>query len=513
MPFDVPEDYIISNDDINKIRSLEESPLPFSEISKDNHFGTPASSLKLVALLSFFGQLNSLRALAEANVANNRLSELAELEASLYLCTVRGTQLSERVISFYGIDIRWVIEGDQSRLSAQLQAGDIIATAIVLKYLCMWGHSEVAHKLIKELDAHAADCILTHLLSISTLFGKGITRFPRGEFLNRWNSYFECISKVLSIFSQSSLFHLNQNYIYFLSNAGNHNAAHDLVKKYRTNNPRLYAFVQMQKALSEKKVSKAVEFADRLILAKEKADGISGKSTPFDRNVAEKALCEVNNLLRGAGVDVFIISGTLLGCIRDGRIFEHDKDFDLGVIGWEAQFTVAHALLSSANFSFSAKGLKGHELFLLSSVHVPSSYSFDIFFFHENENKFKHGIQTSTGYTIHYEFSKFDLCEREFLGESFLIPSNYQLFLDENYGENWQTPDPDYFVKLESPALMEKSGDNFAYSIRHEMIDMLGNRASPDKGRMFVEKMKLHAQPKDQPKPSVVNAFLRKLNQ
>lgn len=513
MPSDMPEDYIISNDDINKIHSLEESPLPYSEISKDHHFGTPASSLKLVALLSFFGQLNSLRALADANVADNHLSELAQLEASLYLCTVRASQLSERVICCYGIDIRWVIEGDQSRLSAHLQGGDFIATAIVLKYLCMWGHSEVAHKLIKELDSYAADCILTHLLSISTLFGKGITRFPKGELLNRWHSYFECISKVLSIFSQSSLFHLNQNYIYFLSNAGDHNAAHDLVKKYRTNNPRLYAFVQMRKALSEKKVSKAVEFADRLILAKEQADGIIGKSTPFDRNVAEKALCEVNSLLRGAGVDVFIISGTLLGCIRDGRIFEHDKDFDLGIIGWEDQFTVAQALLSSANFSFSARGLKGHELFLLGAVHVPSGYSFDIFFFHDNGEKFEHAIQSRLGYKIRYNFSKFNLSEKEFLGEKFLIPDDYERFLDENYGKGWRVPDPNYFVKLESPALVNRTGENFAYSIRHEMLDMLGKRSSPDKGKIFVEKIKIYAQRKDYPKASIINAFLKKLVQ
>ena len=267
----------------------------------------------------------------------------------------------------------------------------------------------------------------------------------------------------------------------------------------------------MQKALNDSKVSKAIVFADRLIILKKVTSDFIGQFSPFDRNVAEEALCEVNNLLRSAGVDAFIISGTLLGCIRDGRIFEHDKDFDLGVIGWEKQFDVAQALLSSSNFSFSAKGLKGHELFLLAVIHVPSGYAFDIFFFHDVGGKFKHGIQSRLGYTLHYLFSKFDLAEKDFLGHKFLIPKNYELFLDENYGKEWRSPDPDYFVKLESPALASKSGDDFAFSIRHEMLVMLGNRAKPSKGRIFIEKMKLHAQPKDQPKPAVVNAFLKKL--
>ena len=39
------------------------------------------------------------------------------------------------------------------------------------------------------------------------------------------------------------------------------------------------------------------------------------------------------------------MSGTLLGFERDGKIFDHDKDFDIGIIGWQSQFTVAEALL------------------------------------------------------------------------------------------------------------------------------------------------------------------------
>jgi len=511
MSVDAPKEYIISNDDISKILVLETSSLLSAGMSIDDNFGSTSSSLKIISLISYFGRLDSLWALSNANIEKNKFSALARFEADLYLCAARGCPSSECEASFDGISGHWVMDGDQSELVSHIADADINSIVIITKYLCMWGHSAAALEVIKGLNPNTADCVLTHLLSVATLFGKGIARFPTGELLERWHSFFKCMSEILSFFSKRSLFHLNQSYIYFLSSAGHHSSAHSLVKEYHTKSPQLYSFVQMQKALNDSKVSKAIVFADRLIILKKVTSDFIGQFSPFDRNVAEEALCEVNNLLRSAGVDAFIISGTLLGCIRDGRIFEHDKDFDLGVIGWEKQFDVAQALLSSSNFSFSAKGLKGHELFLLAVIHVPSGYAFDIFFFHDVGGKFKHGIQSRLGYTLHYLFSKFDLAEKDFLGHKFLIPKNYELFLDENYGKEWRSPDPDYFVKLESPALASKSGDDFAFSIRHEMLVMLGNRAKPSKGRIFIEKMKLHAQPKDQPKPAVVNAFLKKL--
>ncbi|MEN8949674.1 hypothetical protein [Planktotalea arctica] len=509
----VAEDYIITDSDLKKLLLLEKSALPFSDVVQDHHYGTAASSLKLISLLSYFGQINSLVSLSGANLEKHQISKLAGLEVSLHLCAARGAQPSERMYEFGELQASWIISGDQIRLTESLQGTSVLATAIVVKYLCMWGHVSIAIEVISDLEPHAANCVLTHLLSISTLFGKGLKRLPHGELKDRWRSFFKCMSKILEIFSKDSLHQLNQQYIYFLSSTGHHEPAWKLVKRYRLTNPRLNFFVQMQKALDEGKISKASKFADQLILTNERLDDTGNRPAPFDRNVAEAALCEVNSLLRASGIDVFIISGTLLGCVRDGRIFEHDKDFDLGIIGWEDQFSVAQALLSSPNFWFSAKGLKGHELFLLGVVHVPSGYEFDIFFFHDHGDKFKHGIQSRRGYTIHYLFSKFELSEKEFLGQNFLIPDNYQLFLDENYGEDWRTPDPDYFVKLESPALENKSGDSFAYAIRHDMLNMLGKRSSPEKGLMYVEKMKKHAQRKDQPKPSVINAFLKKLEE
>jgi hypothetical protein len=504
------KNYIISNDDVQKLQLFDKNCVPICKLSHGEHFKTAASSLKLISLLSFFGQVKSLVFLSEAGLQKNQLSELSSFEAYLYLCAVRGFRLSKATCYIQEIQADWIIVGDKVKLLDKFQGSSIAVTAIIVKYLCMWGHTAVAIEILKQVDLDSRNCVLTHLSSISALFGE-IKQPPQGQLHERWNSYFQNLSKILLKFSHKSVCYFEQNYIQFLSSVGEHESAYALVRKYRAQNNRLYYFVQLQRALSKNKVAKAIEFADRLILTKQHMTKINDHLIPFDRDVAESALCEANSLLRGAGVAVFIISGTLLGCIRDGRIFEHDKDFDLGIIGWENQFTVAQILMRSPNFTFSPKRLLGHNLFHLTVFHIPSGYAFDIFFYHADGHKIKHAVQFSTGFQIEYSFSRFELLEREFLGEKFLIPENYELFLDENYGKDWRTPNPNYFVKLESPALVEKSGDTFAYSIRHEILNMLGERARPQKGYIFIEKMKRHASRQDQPKPAVLKAFLNKL--
>lgn len=512
----VPEkasDYLITSDDLDKLFEVAKLRIPFEKFSEQKYFGRPACSLKLISTLSFMGFIESLLILSSAKLKHNNLSKVAQLEVNLYLCASLGATLTPSENQKVTVYIQSIIDGDFDKLACLVSGTDIGTYVTVVKYLCMWGHGGAARSLLKMSDTETINYTLTHLLSLSTLHGRDLTRVPEGQLREKWLTFFRTLSDLFFDFSSSTLKQFNQYYAFFLSGVGKHDEAKQIVNSYRSSEVRLHSFVEMRKALHEKKVHKAIKHADRLIVAKDQTEIVSFQSLPFNRDVAEKVLCETNELLRAAGVNVFIISGTLLGCVRDGRILEHDKDFDLGVIGWEAQFDVAQALLKSQNYTFSTQRLKGQNLYLLGAVHVPTGYAFDIFFFHENGNKYRHGIQFQLEYTIHYEFTKFTLREKEFLGHSFLIPDDYELFLEENYGKGWRTPDPNYFVKLESPALLEKSGVNFAYSIRHEMLDMLGKRVNPEKGRLFLEKMKKFSRQEDQPKPFIMNSFMKKLTE
>lgn len=50
----------------------------------------------------------------------------------------------------------------------------------------------------------------------------------------------------------------------------------------------------------------------------------------------EKELIKVCELIENLGVTYFLMGGVLLGLARSGRLLEHDKDIDLGVMGDKA---------------------------------------------------------------------------------------------------------------------------------------------------------------------------------
>lgn len=186
----------------------------------------------------------------------------------------------------------------------------------------------------------------------------------------------------------------------------------------------------------------------------------------FDTSAAALTLTTVNKALRSQGLKPFLISGSLLGCMRDGRIMPHDKDLDMGLIGWESQFDLAQAILGLGCFDINLKRLKGEQLFLISAIDQRTNIAVDFFMFHDKGDHYLHGIDYQYGFTQNFRFSKFDLVETEFLGESFYIPDEWSRMLSENYGQ-WQTPEPAYVVTVESPGLTDRG------SLKHQLIARL----------------------------------------
>jgi hypothetical protein len=186
----------------------------------------------------------------------------------------------------------------------------------------------------------------------------------------------------------------------------------------------------------------------------------------FDTSAAALTLTTVNKALRSHGLQPFLISGSLLGCMRDGHIMPHDKDLDMGLIGWESQFDLAQAILGLGCFDINLKRLKGEQLFLISAIDQRTNIAVDFFMFHDKGDHYLHGIDYQYGFTQNFRFSKFELIETEFLGEPFYIPNEWSRMLSENYGQ-WQTPEPAYVVTVESPGLTERG------SIKHQLIARL----------------------------------------
>jgi hypothetical protein len=202
-------------------------------------------------------------------------------------------------------------------------------------------------------------------------------------------------------------------------------------------------------------------------------------TSPFDVLAAEDTLVAVNRLLRAKGLKPFLMSGTLLGHARHGGLLPHDKDVDLGLIGWEHQFTVAEALLEAGHFRLDLAQLSGHHRFLMSAHDLRNGMAVDFFLFHDKGDHFLHGIDFDMGFTQNFRFSKFDLVEVEFLDERFYVPSDIDRNLSENYGD-WRTPAPSYVVTVESPALCE-TPESRTLLVYLEILKTITKRMKPQR--------------------------------
>jgi hypothetical protein len=173
---------------------------------------------------------------------------------------------------------------------------------------------------------------------------------------------------------------------------------------------------------------------------------------PFNVSDAEETLILANEILQNKGLQPFLMAGTLLGCIRDGQLLPHDKDVDIGLIGWEHQFTVAQALIESGAFHIDLSEVSGENRFVLAANDIRNGTAIDFFFFHDMDDHYLQGINFDIGFLLNLQFSKFGLQKINFHNREFFAPDNIDLYLAENY-DDWRTPVSSYLITVESPAL------------------------------------------------------------
>jgi len=230
------------------------------------------------------------------------------------------------------------------------------------------------------------------------------------------------------------------------------------------------------------------------------SDGFSAEvsstanASAFDVLAAEDTLVAVNRLLRAKGLQPFLMSGTLLGYARHGGLLPHDKDIDLGLIGWEHQFTVAEALLEAGYFRLDLSQLSGQNRFLMSAHDLRNGMAVDFFMFHDKGDHFLHGIDFDMGFTQNFQFSKFDLDEVNFLGDNFYVPSDIDRNLSENYGD-WRIPAPSYVVSVESPALCHRESPTQLLLSYLEILKTLVKGGKPERIRRITDAIKDRVSP------------------
>lgn len=155
---------------------------------------------------------------------------------------------------------------------------------------------------------------------------------------------------------------------------------------------------------------------------------------------AGTALADLQEALGQKGIEFFLISGTLLGCVRENQLLGHDKDVDIGVFGSVSLDTVRSAVSSSLK-------MKEREIGSADCLYVRhvNGVMIDIFRHYEEGGKVWHG-----GIKTRWWNTPFELRQTQFLGHQFAVPSDPDLYLTENYGD-WQTPVTLFDTFLDTP--------------------------------------------------------------
>ncbi len=185
----------------------------------------------------------------------------------------------------------------------------------------------------------------------------------------------------------------------------------------------------------------------------------------FNVERASVALGDLARIFGENDLKMFLVSGTLLGYEREGKLLDHDKDIDVGVIGWERQYDICLALQRSGLFTVKTRYLKGSKAIYFPVVHNGTGTWIDIFMYYPDQGKLVTGVDFYFGYRQTFAFTPFDLKPVKFLGVDMHVPDDTDLNLRENFG-NWRVPDASYLSHLESPSTMDRGGLHFMLTAR-----------------------------------------------
>jgi hypothetical protein len=159
----------------------------------------------------------------------------------------------------------------------------------------------------------------------------------------------------------------------------------------------------------------------------------------------DRALADFHGMMEGVG-EFFLISGTLLGIMRDGRLLGYDKDIDVGVfdpsIAARAGEAARRSFSFSTDFSRNIEGVK---------VRHRNGVVIDVFVHHVEGGSMWHGGRAHVwDNTVWWRSDEQRFEPVDYQGRRYLAPSDWRRYLAENYGD-WTTPVKDYNASLEAP--------------------------------------------------------------
>ena len=161
---------------------------------------------------------------------------------------------------------------------------------------------------------------------------------------------------------------------------------------------------------------------------------------PIDVPTAEVILREAKQILDDLGIVFHLMSGTLLGAIRDNALIPWDDDMDIGsVIGLDGlsedsiEQTAERVAAAFRDNGFFAVVERDDHYLCVGTYKSSTMLSWSCFWTVEDSIFQYPGVRIPVSlYT--------DMKEIDFVGEKFLVPNPPEEFLRLKYGPNWMTP-------------------------------------------------------------------------
>jgi hypothetical protein len=214
------------------------------------------------------------------------------------------------------------------------------------------------------------------------------------------------------------------------------------------------SYVSAMAALVDTRPASLAQFAqdtDRMLAAIRQTparDPVPAPIAPrFDTDQAAMALADFADCMGRAGVEWFVLSGTLLGIVREGGFLPHDDDIDAGIMAETTDISrMIAALQADPRFhcndlehltSFEADE-NGHIQKVVRPVFLKAGHRggvhVDVFIHHREGPVIWHASSL-----FRWDNAAFDLVRYDLAGTVVLGPGDADRYLTENYGK-WRIP-------------------------------------------------------------------------